>query len=168
MTTPAENKTAHPGGAGLQDNTLDPEIAVAQAIPVPSGDHSSPAAAYTAAAYPPPAAYSNPPVVLSGSPVTPQPTNNDGHYVTTKPYTVPPEAVAPPQPQYTVSPQLHGRQVARSRRRNCLICGSVAVTSGIAVCICCLLPLVIFLVVWFRMEKSMDASWNGYDDDGWN
>jgi len=136
----------------LQDIPLDPEIAIIPAIPV--SDASA-------------AVHSILPVQSSS------PTSRCGTYASdataTKTYTIPAAATSPtasPRPQqqqYAVSPDLYGNQVAQSRRRNCLICGSIAATAGVVCCLFCLLPLIIFLIAWSQMNKSFNDSVSSYD-----
>ena len=77
-----------------------------------------------------------------------------------------PNATATAQPQqYTVSPQLYNQQLAQSRKRNCLIGGSIAATVGLFVCICFLLPIIIFLIVFFQMRNDFN---NNISSDPWN
>jgi len=128
-------KTVKDPTSELHDVPLDPEIAVAQ--PVSAG------AAHPVAT---PVYYPQPGVQATAVP----PGSCD-----VKTYTIPPPGAAPVQ--YTVSPNLYERQLARNRNRNCLIGGSVAITAAVICCICFLLPIIIFLIAYFEMNRSYSS-----------
>jgi hypothetical protein len=87
------------------------------------------------------------------------------HMSYAEPYAVTIVTGAPSPPAPYTPPEYHPPRRCCDENAGAMTCVGIAAIISLVVCICCILPIVIFVIVWKQSVDTMDTLFN--DDDVW-